>query len=172
MKKLILTTCILSLTFSISQAETSSQQKDNVQKLQIKVKEKADPDFYIDGVQYDSKIFNLLDPDKIQSVSVYKGKEAIEKYNAPNGVILITTKQAAKTDSVRTKQNIKLWGHDTTFHKEPMVIIDDKVSSYQVLSELIPASIKTITVLKEKASIEMYNAPEGVIIVETKKGNN
>ncbi|MFC0875855.1 hypothetical protein ACE01N_04635 [Saccharicrinis sp. FJH2] len=173
MKNLILTACLIILSVSILSAQDTTAVRKNLgeqEKLQIKLKTDADPDFYIDGVKYDAKIFNLLDPNKIESVSVFKGEQALEKYNAPNGVVLITTKLAAKTDSAKTAKNIKIKGYGNTDKKEPMIIIDGETSTQDALTKLNPDKIKSINVFKDKAAIKKYNAPEGVIIVETKKG--
>ncbi|MFB6340361.1 TonB-dependent receptor plug domain-containing protein [Saccharicrinis sp. FJH62] len=173
MKNFILTACLIILSVSTLSAQDTTVVRKSFgeqEKLQIKLKTDADPDFYIDGVKYDAKIFNLLDPNKIESVSVLKGDQALEKYNAPNGVVLITTKSAAKADSVKAADKLGIRDYGYSNKKDPMVIIDGEVSSHKVLSELEPATIKSITVFKQKAAIEMYNAPEGVIIVETKKG--
>jgi len=39
------------------------------------------------------KELQKLTPDKIEKMEVLKGKEALEKHNALNGVIIITTKK-------------------------------------------------------------------------------
>ncbi|MFB6317708.1 hypothetical protein [Saccharicrinis sp. FJH54] len=173
MKNLMITMCLIILSvYALSAQDSTSVMKNSEkqEKLQIKLKTDADPDFYIDGVKYDAKIFNLLDPDKIESVSVLKGDQAMEKYNAPNGVVLIKTKSAAKADSAKTADKLGLRDYGYSDKKDPMVIIDGEVSSYKALSELKPAQIKSISVFKQNAAIKMYNAPEGVIMVETKKG--
>jgi len=54
--------------------------------------------------------------------------------------------------------------------EKPLVIVDDK--EYKGAMESIdPATIKSITVLKDKAAIELYGekAKNGVVVIETKK---
>jgi len=155
---------------ALSAQDTTEVKKnfEKQEKLQVKVKQDANPDVYIDGEKYNSKILNLIDPKKIESINVLKGEQAIEKYNAPNGVILITTKLNAKADTTSEKK-VTIRGYGSTVKKDPMVIIDGNTSTHDALSKLNPDKIKSITVLKEQAAIETYNAPEGVIIVETKK---
>lgn len=53
---------------------------------------KNKPKIIIDGKIADKKNLDKLKPEQIEKMEVVKGKEAIKKYNAPNGVIIITTK--------------------------------------------------------------------------------
>ena len=49
------------------------------------------PKYIVDGVEV--KDISSIDPKMVQSATVLKGEKAIELYNAPDGVIVITTKQ-------------------------------------------------------------------------------
>ena len=54
--------------------------------------------------------------------------------------------------------------------EKPLVIVDDK--EYKGSMESIdPETIKTITVLKDKAATDLYGekAKDGVVVIETKK---
>jgi len=128
----------------------------------IKVKPNSSPDLYIDGKKYDSAILDLIDPDKIESIAVLKGEEALEKYNAPNGVLLIRSKKGAKSDIAITqasKEEMDL----------PVVFIDDTLSDQKSLETIAPDDIQSIDVIKGKKAEESYGAPQGVIIIKTQK---
>ncbi len=154
-------------------------------KLKVEVKEAAKPDVYIDGKKYDHYIVDLLDANKIESVEVLKGEQALKKYNAPHGVILIKTKNAApqlptfgKNEmeltipspkpgtriSIRDKSGATMADGD----QNPVIIIDGKVSDNETLDKLSPDDIESINVLKGEKALEEYKASNGVIIVKTK----
>lgn len=141
-------------------------------KIHVELKD-AKPDIYIDGKKYGYEIYDLLDQDKIATVNVLKGEWAKAEYNAPNGVILITTKKAAQKankqkDSpidVEEDSKVRIRSEDGT---EPIIIIDGKVADRKTLSKLSPKDIESIDVLKGEKALKKHNAPNGVIIVNTK----
>ena len=51
-----------------------------------------EPVIIIDGEVVKKGTLDKLDPNTIKTIDVMKGDEAVEKYNAPNGVIIVTTK--------------------------------------------------------------------------------
>tara|TARA_Y100001972_G_C7665549_1_gene336414 strand:+ start:1746 stop:2201 length:456 start_codon:yes stop_codon:yes gene_type:complete len=120
------------------------------------------PDVYIDGNKYDYKIFSLLDPEKIASVKVLKGNEALEKYGAENGVILVKTRQA----ELDTNEAGELAGDNQEKH---LIIIDGEVADSDDLIILNRKDVKSIKVMKGSEAKEKYNAPNGVVIITTKK---
>lgn len=132
-------------------------------KVKIDIKEDPKPDVYIDGKKYDRAIFDLLDQDKIESVSIVKGEKALKEYDAPNGVVLIVTKKAARMANPEEKKDEAKDGD-----KEPMIIVDGKVASRKELSKISPNDIEAIEVLKGDKAMKQYNAPYGVVIVKTK----
>jgi hypothetical protein len=171
----ISTLFLFSFTELLAQ-NTGAETKDNT-KLEITLKEYEDADVYIDGKKYDHAIIELLDKNKIESVSVLKDKNALKLYNAPNGVILIKSKSADKTKvKIRAdKGNI--------YEADPLIIIDGKVmgQGQEALSKLSPNDIQSVSVLKgENALKSVYGAavkeakkqngltPSGVIIIKTK----
>ncbi len=153
-------------SMAISQ-ETNKTDSLKVRKTTvIEVKKNEKPDVFIDGKKYDSEILDLLDPDKIAKVDVYKGESALEKFNSEN-VISVTTKDAsAKKDGnrimIRTSGKID---YDTNI----MVIIDDTLSNKEALQKLSPDSILSISVVKGDKAIKEYNSESGVILIKTKK---
>lgn len=186
MRHIFLAACIICLSISISQAqETKSNDEKNQsqESLHIKVKDDVKPDIYINGKKYDFEILELLDDDKIESMAVVKGEQAIKEYGAPNGVILITAKK--KTDSsmtIKSTGNSKDQSNNSTItirgtgtnasstSDSPMIIIDGKVSSKDHLEKMSSDDVHSIEVLKGDEAMEKYNAESGVIVVTTKKG--
>jgi hypothetical protein len=57
--------------------------------------EGKDPMIFIDGKKANKKKMDKLNPDQIESINVWKGDKAVEKYGkkAEDGVIEITTKK-------------------------------------------------------------------------------
>lgn len=164
MKKLLSTVCVLCLTFVNALAQEST--------VKVKVKEGAKPEVYIDGKKFDYSILDLIDQEKIAEMNVYKGAKAMEKYNAPNGAIVITTKKGSNDDlktedKERNSKDKKLFGDGDN---DPLIIVDGLRVSKQQLKKLSPDSIDNVNILKGKQAMEEYNAPNGVIIVETKSG--
>ena len=155
MKKILIVTCV----FYLSTSNILAQDK-----LKVELKEAPKPDIYIDGKKYDHDIFDLLDQSKIESVNVIKDEKALKEYNAPNGVIIIKTKKAAQQIVTVDEKEVNVTDSD----KDPVIVIDGKISNRETLSKLAPDDIETIDVLKGQAAIEKYNAPNGAVIVKTK----
>ncbi|PPK95432.1 hypothetical protein LY01_01019 [Nonlabens xylanidelens] len=54
------------------------------------------PMIIINGKNSDRKTLEKLSPDDIESIEVFKDERALKKYNATNGVIVVTTKKEKK----------------------------------------------------------------------------
>ena len=165
MKNLLLTTFLMLLSISLTQAQQNIEKKDKNQKqerLIVKVKEKGKPDVYVNGKKFDFPI-EIIDQSKIESVSVLKNELATKEYNAPNGVILIKTK--------KEKESAIFNFNTSGIKKNPMIIIDGKVTDKKILEILSPGNIESISIIKDKQAMKKYNATNGVIIVTTKKKN-
>ena len=162
MKKLLFVAVVLLL--SITTINAQEVKKDEEGKIYVKLKGAVKPDIYVDGKKFDFPM-ELIDQSKIAGVFVIKGKDAIAKYKAPNGVILIKTKteDGSRVSEVKLKENID------TNKKGPKVIINGKVSDRKTLDELKPDDIEKMEVIKGEQAKEKYNAPNGVIIITTKK---
>lgn len=167
-KNIFLAACIICLSISISIAQETEDIKDNIKKqesLLIKVKGDVEPDVYIDGKKYDYTIIELLDQSKIESIDVIKGEKAIKEYDAPNGVINIKTKQ--KIDSTK---KIEIKATNNLSGKDPVIIIDGKVADKETLAKMSADDIYSINVIKGEDAIKEYDAPNGAVIITTKKG--
>ncbi len=167
MKNYILTVCAIFLSILLTQAQEKIEEEKTIHqkvKLYVKLKDDAKPDIYVDGKKFNFRI-ELLDKDMIESFIIINGEKAIKKYNAPNGVILITTKKKNNLEdsNVKTKSNSdKSW-------KIPNLIIDGKISDKESLKKINPNQIDKIEIFKGEKALKEYNAPNGVIIVITKK---
>ncbi len=164
MKQLIITACTLLCAITFAQAQDNNANVESEEKketINIKIKDGAQPDIYVDGKKYDFPM-DLIDRDRIESVKVIKGEEAIEQYNAENGVVLITTKEKSENIQLRSKKD---QSHDK---KTPLIIIDGEISNKKALRKLSSKEIQSVEIVKGEQAIETYNAPNGVVIVTTK----
>ncbi len=170
MKRLLLTACTVLLSISIIQAQETEEKKDKNQKkgtLLIELQDEAKPDIYVDGKIFDFPL-ELLDQSIIESISVIKDEQAMKEYNAPNGVLLIKTKKKMESIELNTIKSIEI--RDKDGEKAPKIIIDGKASGMETLENLAPDDIESISIVKGEKAIEKYNAPNGVVLVTTKKG--
>lgn len=168
MKKYILTLCSIAFLSTLGYTQTDKPEKE--ERLDIKMHEDSKADVYIDGIKYDPAVLDLIDTDKIAKINVIKGEKALEVYNAPNGVIVIVTKENQDSEiEISGNSKIKIKSDkDKDKDKKPLIIIDGKVSSRKNLKKLSPDSIESINVIKGKKALEKYDAPHGVIEVTTK----
>ncbi|MBC2843964.1 TonB-dependent receptor plug domain-containing protein [Winogradskyella flava] len=157
MKKFVFALTLVALVSSFN----SFAQKKNNTDLLIKVKEELEPLIMVDGKKFDFPM-DLIDQSKIESVNVLKGDEAKALYNVSNGVILITTK-------ANSKMSFSIKGEKSKSQKNPLIIIDGKISNRTVLDKLEAKQIEKMDVLKGEMAIEKHNAPNGVIVITTKK---
>ena len=149
----------LALCFNL----VSFAQKTKDQNLYVKVKDGKDPLIIVNGKKFEFSM-SLLDQSKIESVKVLKGEEAEALYNTSNGVILITTKVSGKKELfLEAKEKSKNLD-------KPMIIIDGKIASEEVLKALDVNQIEKMEVLKGEKALKKHNSPGGVIILTTKKG--
>ena len=145
---------IILLIFVVSSYHILGQEQNESKELK--------PDVYIDGEKYNYKIFELLDLEKIESVSVLKREEALVKYGAENGLILVKTRQAElETGEAGERSSASQENH--------LIIIDGEVADSDDLIILNRKDVKSVRVLKGQESKEKYNAPNGVVIITTKK---
>lgn len=168
MKKIVFATIMLLCSLSTVQAQKKEEKKTNKENLLVKLQKGVKPVIYVDGQIFDFPM-ELIDQSKIASVMVVKKQEALKKYNAPNGVILIQTKEAASINfsDIKLKEDQKVGGKNG-----PKVIIDGKVSDKKTLDALTPNKIEKMEIFKGEKAIKKYNAPNGVIVITTKKKKN
>lgn len=146
-------------------AKLSIEKNKDKESLLVQLQEGAKPKIIVDGKVFDFPM-ELIDQSKIASVFVVKGKEAIKKYDAPNGVVLITTKEADRFNfpDINIKKQPQIGDKNG-----PKVILDGKEVDKKTLDTLSPNKIEKVEILKGKDALKLYNAPNGVIIISTKK---
>ena len=141
----------------------------------------------IDGKESSRTVVDALDLSRIESISILDGKEATDIYGdkAKNGAMVIQLHSTAeqilqnkyKIDAIsKTRldalnRGSKNWG--VTFHsvsgKKPLVYIDGKEAvGEEALSSVSPERIKSISVMKDKAAVEVYGerGKDGVVLVD------
>lgn len=122
-----------------------------------------DPIYILDGKKISKDKFKNLDADKIKSITVLKGEEAIKSYgkDGENGALIIQTKgnAATSTDPIKT---ITITKKDTSedIMKNTLCIVDGKKISETELKNIDPNDIQSITVLKDEKSEEEYGATD------------
>ena len=141
----------------------------------------------IDGKESSRTVVDALDPSSIESIYILDGKEATDIYGdkAKNGAMVIQLHSTAeqilqnkyKIDAIsKTRldalnRGSKNWG--VAFHsvsgKKPLVYIDGKEAvGEEALSSVSPERIKSISVMKDKAAVEVYGerGKDGVVLVD------
>jgi len=152
MKNLFFTICVLlsSLTFSFAQKTD--------QEIGIALKENSNMKIFVDGKEFDFPL-ELIKEEHLASVEIVKGEIANKKYNAPEGVILIQTKDLPKlsfSDAQKDEDN------------SPLFFVNGKEYQRTILDEISPDDIEAIEVIKGERAINEFNAPNGVILIKTK----
>lgn len=142
--------------------EIEAKNEENViikepQTLNIKSKDGKQPLLVIDGVISKDKKLEDIDPNTIQSMSVWKDEKAIEKYGekGKDGVIEIATKSALQNN-------------------QPLYILDGKVLDRTPSpDDLSPKNIASVEVLKNESATILYGekGKNGVIIITSKNKN-
>ncbi|BEG98000.1 hypothetical protein BSYN_02650 [Bacteroides sedimenti] len=131
-----------------------------VDKLLSTKSSEADPLILVDEKEITKERLDVLDPEKIESISVLKDKSAASVYGekGKNGVVLIRTKDSSK-------------GGVVNLSSQPLVVMDGIELSYDTFQTINPENIESISVLKDKAATSIYGekGKNGVIIIVTKK---
>lgn len=155
---------------------------DSVLHLQhhVMLEDSIQPLIIIDGKKSDTNIKDI-DPDNIHSLNVLKDNVALEKYGeeGKNGVIEITTRKTAVSVSCEQQENTAnkpLLPQNTdlmTFPKgeSPLFIIDNEKTN-QNINTIDPASILSISVIKNEETLKVYGeeGKNGVVIITTRRG--
>lgn len=170
MKKTILILGMISLFSIISHAQDSiiknpdKKSKDII----VNLKDSSMVTVYIDGMVSSAAIIDLLDFDKIESIKVVKGSNAIEKSGTPN-LVFITSKKHKSNEEA--KISVKMKTLDEIEDVNPVVVIDDKISTIKKMKELSPNRIEIIKIRKDQKILEEYKTDVGVIFITTKQKN-
>ncbi|TWR24678.1 hypothetical protein FPZ42_16440 [Mucilaginibacter achroorhodeus] len=139
----------------------------------IKLRESAsllnDPLYVVDGYKVDSRLFNALKPEDIETISVLKGASATALYGdqGKNGVVLVATKTGIKgTKALIDANETKL----PIANNDPLYIIDGVKADKVRLQAINPNDIESISVLKDAKSTAIYGpaGKKGVVLITTK----
>lgn len=135
-------------------------------KLNFELQENPNKDkalFFIDDEEVPEKVVELLDTDRIQSMNVLKGEDAIAKYGdrASGGVIEISAKEKSQEAS-----NIIIKGNGGK--NSPLFIVNG--TEMNDISNINKNEIASIEVLKDKNATDVYGSKgkNGVVIVSLK----
>jgi TonB family protein len=130
----------------------------------------AQPVFVVDGEVV--KELDKLDPESIESVSVFKDSdsEEVKKYKAKDGVVVITTKKAAAvSDEKEELPKYIAITHKDGSDAQPVFVLDGEV--VKEIDNLDSESIESVSVYKDSESevVKKYNAKNGVVMITTKE---
>jgi TonB-dependent SusC/RagA subfamily outer membrane receptor len=127
---------------------------------------------------YLEKHFN---PEDLSTISILKGKSAIEKYGekGENGVIEIYTKNFVKkhpkwhpdTSATTAESKAGIIIDDRPIKSNPIYIVDGHVADSGFINQLKGKDIRSISVLKGTKAVSVYGkkAKDGAIIITTKE---
>jgi hypothetical protein len=131
----------------------------------------AKPVFFVNGVKMSESEMRSIKPNDIESVKVWKGEQAINKFakDGQNGVVEIILKSATSVKRIEIDAK-------NESNKTPLYIVDGvplkNISAFGIDS-IAPNDIESITIRKDTSVISVYgeSAKKGVIFIATKKGN-
>lgn len=124
------------------------------------------PLILIDGKKCDDKsALENINPDDIESISVFKGEKATNIYGeeAADGAVIVSMKKNGPINLSQTKELRK---------GEPLYVIDGMIEyDPERIKTLDPDMIKEISVLKGEQSKQKYGkkGENGVMIITTKR---
>jgi beta-lactamase regulating signal transducer with metallopeptidase domain len=136
------------------------------------------PLYMVDGKKVAQKVLAKIKqaPEKIASVSVLKGKSAIEAYGeeARYGAVLITTKNKVEKAENIKKPAVVITGEasEAANNEHPLIVLDGVKRGFgkEKMDDLDPNDIATVNVMKGEAATTAYgkDAKNGVIEIRTK----
>ncbi|MEL1254768.1 SusC/RagA family TonB-linked outer membrane protein [Flavobacterium sp. DGU38] len=155
------------------------------------------------GTQRNMTVTLEEDPNLLQEVVVQVGYGSVKKKDATGSVVALTTKDFNKGNNITPESllngrvagltinssgapgslsEIRIRGGSSLFaSNDPLIVIDGlpventtNVGSASFLGSLNPATIESMTILKDASATAIYGsrASNGVIIITTKKGSN
>lgn len=172
--------------FSAKEIEVNNEKQVTIkepQSINIKSKDGKQPLLVIDGVISRDKKIDDIDPNTIQSMSVWKDEKAIEKYGEKgrDGVIEFILKKAHETDKnselkvvgyandqkSTEKSGVKIRSTGTA--GTPLIVVDGVISSKKV-EDFDPETIQSINVLKGEMATKKYGekGKDGVLEIALK----
>ena len=188
MMKKLTTTILLTLSIFVFQAQEKQEKISLKSGLKIELKDTENANVYVDGKKFDFSV-ELIDKEAIAFVTILKEPKTIKEYNLTHDtsydiskklVLIATIKNKAsdfsevgiigyESNEKTSKHVIKIKGHVTKKDVKPLILIDGKKANKEELSLLEVHKIESVSILKGEKAIEKYNAPNGVVLVTTKK---
>jgi TonB family protein len=140
------------------------------QTLNIKSKYGKQPLVVIDGVISKDKKVEDIDPNTIESMSVWKDEKAIEKYGekGSDGVIEFILKKAQNVSNKNKNLGVQI--RSTENVGTPLIVVDGIISSKK-MEDFDPETIQSINVLKGEMATKKYGekGKDGVLEIALKK---
>lgn len=139
------------------------------QSINIKSKDGKQPLLVIDGVISRDKKIDDIDPNTIQSMSVWKDEKAIEKYGEKgrNGVIEFILKKDQNANNKNENLGVQIRSSESVGN--PLIVIDGVVSDKKI-DDIKPETIESINVLKGEMATKKYGkkGKDGVLEIALK----
>lgn len=137
--------------------------------LDVKSTNDKQPLLVIDGVISRDKKIDDIDPNTIQSMSVWKDEKAIEKYGEKgrDGVIEFILKKDQNANN--KNENLGVQIRSTGNVGTPLIVVDGVISSKKV-EDFDPETIQSINVLKGEMATKKYGekGKDGVLEIALK----
>ncbi|MFA5326951.1 MAG: TonB family protein [Prolixibacteraceae bacterium] len=157
------------------------------------------PLIVVDGKITENKDISNIDPNTIESIDVLKGTSASAMYGekGENGVVLINLKNGESVLQNRTTEKAVVIGYSKdlkakqldgsgfgslnknnggySFNEaKPLIMVNGFISENQSIDKFDPATLKSVSVLKNAAAIEKYGdlGKNGAIEITTKSSND
>ncbi len=144
----------------------SSALKDTNNPVQLKLEAATQPLYVLDGKTISAVEMKKIDPNTIESINVFKDKDATDKYGdkGKNGVVEIKSKVVNNTDN--NPVQVKLQAVN-----QPLLVVNEKIVPMQEMKEISPDIIESVTVLKDKTATDKYGVKgkNGVVEIKLKK---
>ena len=163
------------------EAESTRTSKiHEVQLININTK-KDKPIVFINGQKESSDALSNINANQIESFSVIKDQQAIEKYGeeGKHGVILVTLKENAdlnelkgKVQGIRINSDSNIKVESIPLESKPLIVIDGEIMPKLTdTSDIDPKTIEKISVLKGDSATSIYGekGKNGVILITLKK---
>ena len=152
---------------------------------------KNPPLCFVDGVLTEKNKFDKILADGVESVTVWKGQEALAKFGekGKNGVIEVVTFKSTTNDDSKSKTATTLTFNppppppppapasnvnevlNTNSKNPPYIILDGVPLENGKMDQVKPDDIESISVLKDKSATTIYGekGKNGVILITSKK---
>jgi len=188
---------ILASAFPAFALDEDTTKDDDFLLEEVSTEDVDEPLIYFDGVKFSTRELSIVNQDTIKSLTIIKGKKSTDLFGeeAKNGVILVKSdndvfstndknyKEVVHNES-KVDMNMVLNSigggnpyfiekeevKETTILNDPLVVINDKISTAADLQALSHHEIESLSILKDSIATKLYGeiAQNGVILVRKK----